>query len=160
MTLLSKEAIFAQRDIKYEDVEVPEWGGAVRLRSLTGEERDDYEASMVRQVGNKAKANLRNMRAKLVALSAVNEDGSPLFDPADLMRLGQRNSAALDRLFEACQRLSGLSEDDVKELEEGFAPAPNGAPISGSLSPSAAQLPNSSHAFPAANSLSGSHTNA
>lgn len=158
MTLLSKDAIFAQRDLQYEDVEVPEWGGTVRVRSLTGEERDDYEASLVRQVGNRPRANLRNMRAKLVAVSAVNEDGSQMFDPADLMRLGQSNAAALDRLFETCQRLSGLSEDDVKELEEGFGYAPNGAPTSGSLSRSAVPSPNSSLEYPAANSPNGSHT--
>lgn len=159
MTLLSKEAIFAQNDRKYEDVAVPEWGGTVRVRSLSGEERDAYEASMVHQVGNKAKANLRNMRAKLVALSAVKEDGSPMFDQGDVMRLGQANAAALDKLFAAAQRLSGLDDDDVKELEEGFGSAPNGASTSGSHSPSAAPLPNSSPGSAPANSLNGSPTN-
>jgi hypothetical protein len=146
MALLSKEAIFAQNDQTHEDVEVPEWGGTVRIRSLTGEERDAYEASMVQQVGKKAKANLRNMRAKLVAMSAINEDGTQQFDQADVMRLGQSNAAALDRLFEAAQRLSGLSDEDVKEMEEGFEPAPNGASTSGSPSPSASPSASSSPA--------------
>lgn len=159
MTLLTKEAIFALDDRKYEDVDVPEWGGTVRVRNLTGEERDAYEASMVHQVGNKAQANLRNMRAKLIALSAINEDGTRLFDQADLIRLGQRNAAPLDRLFEACQRLSGLGDDDVKELEEGFGSAPNGASTSGSPDTSAAPSPNSSPGSAPANSLNGSPTN-
>jgi len=48
MSLLSKTAILAANDLKSEDIEVPEWGGAVRVRSFTGRERDAFEASMVR----------------------------------------------------------------------------------------------------------------
>ena len=48
MTLLSKTAILCANDLQTEDVEVPEWGGAVRVRSFTGRERDAFEASMVR----------------------------------------------------------------------------------------------------------------
>ena len=32
MTLLSKTAILAAQHLQTEDVEVPEWGGAVRVR--------------------------------------------------------------------------------------------------------------------------------
>jgi hypothetical protein len=35
MTLLSKSAILCANDLQTEDVEVPEWGGVVRLRSFT-----------------------------------------------------------------------------------------------------------------------------
>ena len=50
MTLLSKTAILTANDLQTEDVEVPEWGGAVRVRSFTGRERDAFESSMVRQI--------------------------------------------------------------------------------------------------------------
>jgi hypothetical protein len=146
VTLLSKEAIFAADDHKYEIVPVPEWGGEVRMRSLTGTERDAYEDSLTQQVGNKQVVNARNARAKLVALSAINEDGTPLFDKADVIKLGSKNSAALQRLFDAACKLSGFSEEDVKELEEGFGGAPNGASTSASPSPLAAPSPNSWHA--------------
>ena len=48
MSLLSKTAILTANDLQTEDVEVPEWGGAVRVRSFTGRERDAFESSMVR----------------------------------------------------------------------------------------------------------------
>jgi hypothetical protein len=168
MALLSKGAIFGGDDRQYEVVPVPEWNhlapegqdAEVRLRSLTGTERDDYEGSMIEQRGKKVKANIRNMRAKLVALSACDEAGEPLFDQADVMRLGQANAAALDRLYEAACRLSGLSDDDVKELEEGFEQAPNGASTSASRPTSDARpSPPSSAASPHANSPSGWPTN-
>jgi hypothetical protein len=34
MTLLSKTAILCANDLQTEDVDVPEWGGAVRVRSF------------------------------------------------------------------------------------------------------------------------------
>ena len=40
MTLLSKSAILCANDLQTEDVDVPEWGGTVRVRSFTGRERD------------------------------------------------------------------------------------------------------------------------
>ena len=42
MSLLSKEAILAAQDLPSEDVEVPEWGGTVRVRGLDGKGRDEY----------------------------------------------------------------------------------------------------------------------
>ena len=36
MSLLSKTAILAANDLKSEDIKVPEWDGAVRVRSFTG----------------------------------------------------------------------------------------------------------------------------
>lgn len=156
MSLLSKEAIFGADDRRYEDVPCPEWGGTVRLRSLTGSERDAYEASIEKQVGNKVVRDVRNFRARLVVLSAINEDGTPLFERNDVVALSNRSAAALDRLFDVACRLSGISDDDVKELEEGFGDAPSGASTSDSPSPSAAApLPSSSPASPPASSPSG-----
>ena len=40
MTLLSKSAILCANDLQTEDVNVPERGGDVRVRSFTGRERD------------------------------------------------------------------------------------------------------------------------
>ena len=44
--LLTKEQMLAADDIKSERVEVPEWGGDVMVRGLTGTQRDAWEASM------------------------------------------------------------------------------------------------------------------
>jgi hypothetical protein len=49
MTLLSKSAILCANDLQTEDVDVPEWGGAVRVRSFTGRELDAFEASISQQ---------------------------------------------------------------------------------------------------------------
>lgn len=124
--LLSREQILGATDRKTEDVAVPEWGGSVRVRGLSGAERDAYEASIVQLgAGGKRSVNLKNLRARLVAYSVIDEDGNPLFTPEDVAALGDKSAAALERVFDVARKLSGLADGDVKELAEGFAPAPS-----------------------------------
>ena len=44
-------------DLQIEDVDIPEWGGAVRVSSFTGRERDAFEVSMVRGEGQDRKVD-------------------------------------------------------------------------------------------------------
>ena len=121
--LLNKEQIKSVSDLETQDVEVPEWGGTVRLKSLTGAERDRFEAGVVQGQGRNTTVNMQNLRAKLVAQSAIGEDGKPLFTEEDVKWLGEKSAKALNRLFNAAQSLSGLSESDVKELAGNFKDA-------------------------------------
>ncbi len=115
--ILNRDQILTAVDQKVEPVEVPEWGGTVLVRGLTGAERDGYEAEMVSRRGKKVEFNLQNARAKLCARSIVDEHGVRLFnDDEDMLALGKKNAAALERVFEVARRLSGLTEDDVEEL--------------------------------------------
>lgn len=120
MNVLTKNAILSQSDREIELVEVPEWGGVVFVRSLSGEERDQFEASIIERNGRDVRTNLRNLRARLVVLAACDESGAPIFTPGDADALGAKSAAALDRIFSVAQRLSGLRENDVQELAENF----------------------------------------
>jgi hypothetical protein len=116
MPFLSREQIMGVSDIVTETVDVPEWGGSVLVRGLTGKERDDFENSIVEVKGKKRSVNLAQYRAKLVALSVVDETGKRLFAHADVEWLGAKSAAALTRVAEVASRLSGLSEDDIEEM--------------------------------------------
>jgi hypothetical protein len=120
MGLLSRDAILGAEDRTFEEVDCPEWGGTVRLRSISGAERDNYEQGLIQQRGNSRQMNMRNARAKLIVLCAVDEAGRRMFTEQDVSALGRKNAKPLDRLFDACRRLSGLSEDDVDKLTEDF----------------------------------------
>lgn len=159
MALLSKDAILGADDRRYEIVPVPEWGGEVRLRSLSGSERDEYENSLVQQVGNKQVTNARNARAKLVALCAVDDAGAPLFEPRDVIKLGSKNSSALQRLFDVACKMNGFTDEDVKELEGNSEPAQSGPSTSVSPSPTVSPSMSSSPALAPAASPSGWPTN-
>jgi hypothetical protein len=113
---LSRDAILAADDIEYDTLEVPQWGGTVRVRALTGTERDAYEASMSQQRGKNYVRNLANIRAKLVVKCVVDDDGVRIFTDQDAPALGKKSAAALDLIFEVAAKLSRLSEEDVDEL--------------------------------------------
>lgn len=120
MALLSAVDILNAEDLETKDVEVPEWGGTVRVRALTGAERDKLEASVVKQQGRKQKMNLLDFRAKLVAGTAINEAGQLIFTEADIRALSQKSAGALDKVAAVASKLSGMSEEDVEELVSDF----------------------------------------
>lgn len=121
-TFLGRDEILDYDDIKVEVVPVPEWGAkaAVRLKVLSAAERDAFEASTVTTKGGRQKPNLANLRARLVARCMVDGDGKRVFESGDVVRLGNKSSAALDRLFAKCQELNGFTEKDIEELTEDF----------------------------------------
>jgi len=123
MAFLTRDQIVEAEDTEYEVVACPEWGGDVRLKSIRGKQRDEYEQSLIMERGGSRSVNLRNARAKLIVLCAVDGEGRMLFTPDDLAALGRKNARPLDRLFEACQKLTGLSGDDVDKLTEDFGAA-------------------------------------
>lgn len=125
MGLLTRDQILHADDIKTGDVEVPEWGGTVRIRPLTGAQRDAFESATIEQRGKNPTVNLKNLRARLVAASACDEKGRLLFTEEDVAALGRKSAKALNRVFEAAQKLSGLTDEDVAELAEDFADAPS-----------------------------------
>ena len=111
---LDRDAILGADDLTIEEVEVPEWGGLVRIRSLTGRERDRLEGDLLKKNGQGV--NLDNVRAKLVVATAIDENGKQLFQPGDAPKLGEKSGSALSKAASVAQRLGGLSTADVEEL--------------------------------------------
>ena len=124
--LLSRDDILKADDIRTETVPVPEWGGDVLVRGLSGRERDTFEASMLVERGGRMEMDPRNARARLATMCVVGEDGKPLFTRDDMGALGEKSAAALNRVFDVASRLSGLGESDMKELQGNFGSAPEG----------------------------------
>lgn len=115
MAVLNRAQILAPRELETEVVNVPEWGGDVIVRALTGTERDQFEAGFIKE-GGKGEMTLENTRARLVALSVVDDSGQRLFGIDDIDLLGQQPAAALDRVFFVARRLSHLSNEDLAAL--------------------------------------------
>lgn len=116
MAYLNKEQILSAQDILYEDVAVPEWGGTVRVKTLNGAERDSLEQSMIDKKGKDSSMNMANFRAKLCSKTIVDEAGKRLFTDLDILDLGKKSGAALQRVFNVASRLSGFSSNDIEEL--------------------------------------------
>jgi len=115
--MLTREQILACEDIVYEEVEVPEWGGTVLVKSLTGAERDWLEMSVLQEKKPKdTTANMMNFRAKLASLSICDEKHVRLFTEKDVEALTGKSAIALQRVFNVAQRLSGLTAEDAEQL--------------------------------------------
>ena len=127
---LGRDAILDSDDRVYEAVECPEWGGKVRVRGLTGTQRDAYEGSLISGNGSDRKMNLANARAKMVVLAVVDGDGRPIFSPDDVRALGRKSALPIERIFDVARRLSGMTDQDVEKLTENFGGDPNDEGIS------------------------------
>ena len=127
MKNLTRDDILNADDIKTEKVEVPEWGGDVFIRTMSGAERDDFEGSLIRG----KKTNLANIRAKLCALVAVDADRKRLFSEKDISALGRKSAKALDRVFSAAQKLNGISSEDVEDMVKNSGIDQSAVSISG-----------------------------
>ena len=114
--MLTKDQILQADDLEKETVDVPEWGGVVIVRAMTGLDRDQFEQSIYDSNVKSKKTNLDNIRARLCALTLVDESGALLFTLEDAKALGKKSAKALDRVFSVAQRLNGLSPDDVEDL--------------------------------------------
>jgi hypothetical protein len=107
---LNRDLILTQTDLPHRDLLVPEWGGTVRVRTMSGAQRDRFEADHLREPNS-------NLRARLAAATICDERGEPIFTPADAEALGRTSAAALDRVFAAALELNKLRKEDVDALE-------------------------------------------
>ena len=110
MTLLSKDSILNSNDLPNDVVEVPQWGGSVKVRGMTAGERDRFE-DMIRTKG------LGALRATLAGMCIIDEDGKRLFTDIEVNKLADKSAEALDLVVEVASRLSGLTPEDADFLE-------------------------------------------
>lgn len=116
---LSADQILDADDLVAEDVPVPEWGGTVLVRGMSGTDRDKFEAAMMNDTmsGVSKDRALDRYRARLAASCIVDADGKRLFrSDAEIRRLGEKSALALTRVVEVASRLSGLTDADADEL--------------------------------------------
>jgi hypothetical protein len=132
--ILTRQDIVDAQDIQTETVEVPEWGGAVIVKMMSGAQRDQYvqSATTLRPDGTR-ETNMVNVQSRLVVMCAVDEQGNLLFGPDEVEHLGRKSAKAIERVFTVASRLNGLGSDDVGEAVKNSAPGPNGSSPSVSL---------------------------
>ena len=118
MGFINAAQILESDDLPKERVEVPEWGeGAyVFVRSLTAEERDNWESSLIVGEGDQRKFDQSNVRARLVVRCLCNEKGDRLFADEQAGMLGKKSAKVVARLFDAAQRMNGIGVKEEVDL--------------------------------------------
>lgn len=121
MAYLSKDDIFRADDILTSDVEVPEWGGTVRIKAWTVAQGDMYGEKLAKH--HKDETFMSQFREFMVAQSVIDENGKLMFCTADIVKLGQKSPAALKRIVLAVQELNKLQNGALEKGDEAEAEA-------------------------------------
>lgn len=125
--ILGKTDILKTDDIKRELVPVPEWGGSVYVKTMTGPERDQFELSCITGKGKNRRMSFENVRATAAAFTICDEKGNRLFQANEVIELGRKSGNALGRVWEVASRLNGLTQEDVEELAGNSGDGPSDA---------------------------------
>jgi len=131
MKLLSNaDAILGIDDKEYEDVDIEQWDVTVRIAVMSGASRDKWEMSMM-QTDNSDRGyslNIKGLsRASLVALCLVDEKFNRIFVTNEQIEaLSNKSAVVLDRLYEVAQRINGITDEDVEDLEKNSVAVQNG----------------------------------
>lgn len=122
--VLSLEDIVAAQDTRYEYVETPEWGGQVRIASLTGIERQSIVSALRKDAKTLGEETaLVRLAFRVVAASLVDERGRHLPDQESaLEKLAGKSMDPLQRIFDACRRLSGFGQEELDRRVEDLKP--------------------------------------
>jgi len=120
LVLLTAEQILAADDIETRTVPVPEWGGAVLMRTMSGKVRDSYnEIVQSRLVGkgkNRKVGSYKGLTVSLLHKCLVKQDGSPLFKREQLIAFQEKSSEVIGRLQKIAIEMNGLSDEEVEDL--------------------------------------------
>lgn len=106
---LNKAAILAAGDIKLEKVAVPEWGGDVYIRTISGIDRDQFEEGYSEQ-------KMKNFRSRFLVLTICDEKGDRIFTDAEVAELSKKSSLVLNRLFEKAWGFNAFTNEAIDEL--------------------------------------------
>lgn len=111
--LLNKQQVLSANDrTAYHDVEVPEWGGTVRVGTMSIADREEIEI----QAQKKGPESLKNLRLRFLVYSLVDENGDKLFSLGDMQKLETKSAKIIDKLFSISQAINGIMDADVEEL--------------------------------------------
>jgi hypothetical protein len=112
--MLSREQILEAQDRKQVEMEVPEWGGRIVIRELTGAERGDFE----KRIAGAAKVGMlaQHYRALVVIASVCGEDGKRLFSFDDIDAVSAKAGKVLDLVAAKADELNKLSDAEIEAL--------------------------------------------
>lgn len=110
---LSKLDVINADDKKPIELFIPEWNGYVKIKHMSGAERDKWEAGNKRKDGS---FDYQNFRARLAVLTLLDADNQPMFTASEVNELGKKSGVALDRIFTVILETNKITEKDVEDM--------------------------------------------
>ena len=110
--LTNAQEIIAAEDFRFAEVDVPEWGGTVRIRSLSAKQRD----TLAWKIKSDGEAEASEM---MVVMCVVDENGQRVFE-----RLKAKSTIPIARIVRALGELTTAYEKSAEKFEENFDATP------------------------------------
>jgi len=117
MAYATKDGIAAAHDWEVCEYDVPEWGGVIRLRSLSALER----LQLVKQFRDETAQNDNAFMfyATLITMSQVDEHGNQFWRlDNDTATLQSRNWNVLERVARKIMQINGMGNEEQDALEK------------------------------------------
>lgn len=110
--ILTLEQVLEAPDLEEREVEVPEWGGSVKIRSFSKAAQQDL----------RRKAMVKNEldTDRLEMLMFIHGVVEPQFTEEHYEALRQKSAGAIDRVLRAILELSGLTREAVDQAKRLF----------------------------------------
>lgn len=109
---LTREQILSTNDRPTVAVDVPEWGGTVYVRTMSGSDRAQFETLCAGQPLATGK-----IMEKLVTFTVCDENGERIFNDDDVEELSKKNAGVILRIFQKAAELNALRETDVENIK-------------------------------------------
>lgn len=116
--ILSKSDILNANDREYTDMEIPEWGGSIRIYVMSLRERMVLE-DLVGIKDNKTKSKAESTSSQqekimyLLRICLKDGKGNNMFNENEISELLDKDSKVIYRIFEKCIEVNNLGSSNV-----------------------------------------------
>jgi len=120
-----KEEILSANDLPLEKLSIPEWGKDVWIRSMTGEQREEFEDALDKYRNKDGELVRKGIyRAMLAVFVVCDENGKLIFSESDAVALSRKAVKPLMRIQAKANQLNSLTAADVEAIEKNCASTP------------------------------------
>lgn len=113
---LTKDQILSADDRPIVDRNIKEWGGVVRIQTMTSEEHDNWEDEWAKwREENGGLDDRRHFNAFLASYVLVDDGGKRIFSIDDVPALARKSCKALAIITNAACRLNGIGPEEIEE---------------------------------------------
>lgn len=112
-------SILQAEDFIFSEVDCPEWGGTVRIRSLSGGQRATLKKAI--------DAGQEDIDETLCVMAIVDQDGNRVLHREHIAELGKKSTAVVTRIARKVLEISDMIDRDkaVKDAEKNSDEIPS-----------------------------------
>ena len=112
--IINRDQALKADDLRRDKVEIPEWGGDLYVREITGAESLVFDSWMAENKDNKKVLGV-GWHPIMVMLCACDDKGKRIFQDDDLELLKGKNKVVISRIAEKAIKINKMGADEIEE---------------------------------------------